>query len=237
MRRFPWILTLLTVAALVLLIGLGVWQVERLKWKEGLIAASEAAAAKPPAPLDQVLGPNQDERDLEFRKALIVCPGLASAPYVELQSIHEGEAGVRLISACKPAGAAFSLLIDRGFIADGVSARPRVIETSLPLVLIGEFRRFDPPSRLTPAPANGRFYGRDTAAMAEALKVQGPVRPEAVFAISPTNPELAALRPSAPPAAFSNNHFGYALTWFGLAIALAGFYVALLRRRLKKDLS
>lgn len=231
MRRFPWILTLLTVAALVLLIGLGVWQVERLKWKEGLIAAAEAAAAKPPAPLDQVLS----DGDLEFRKALIVCPGLATAPYVELQSIHEGQAGVRLISACKPAGADFSLLIDRGFIADGVSARPRVIETSLPLVLIGEFRRFDPPGGLTPAPANGRFYARDTAAMARALKVQGPVRPEAVFAVTQTNPEFAALTPSAPPAAFSNNHFGYALTWFGLAIALLGFYVALLRRRLKKD--
>ena len=116
MRRFPWILTLLTVAALVLLVGLGVWQVERLKWKEGLIAAAEAAAAKPPEPLDQVLA----DGDLEFRKALIVCPGLATAPYVELQSIHEGQAGVRLISACKPAGAAFSLLIDRGFVADGV---------------------------------------------------------------------------------------------------------------------
>jgi surfeit locus 1 family protein len=231
-RRFPWILTGLTVAALVLLIGLGLWQVERLKWKEGLIAAADAAAAKPPAPLEQVLG----EGDLEFRKALIVCPGLASAPYVELQSIHDGEAGVRLISACKPAGADFSLLIDRGFVAHGVSARPRVVETTLPLVLIGEFRRFDPPGGMTPAPANGRFYGRDTAAMAEALKVEGPVRPEAVFAVSPTNPELAALRPSAPPAAFSNNHFGYALTWFGLAIALAGFYVALLRRRTKKDI-
>ena len=232
MRRFPWILTVLTVAALVLLVGLGVWQVERLKWKEGLIAASEAAAAKPPAPLDQVLG----EGDLEFRKALIVCPGLATAPYVELQSIHDGEAGVRLISACRPVDAQFSLLIDRGFVADGVSARPRVVETTLPLVLIGEFRSFDPPSGMTPAPANGRFYGRDTAAMAKALNVTGPVRPEAVFAVSPINPEFAALRPSAPPAAFSNNHFGYALTWFGLAIALAGFYVALLRRRMKKDL-
>lgn len=35
MKRFPWILTGLTAVAIVLLIGLGVWQVERLKWKEG----------------------------------------------------------------------------------------------------------------------------------------------------------------------------------------------------------
>ena len=44
MKRFPWILTVLTVLGLILLIGLGVWQVERLKWKEGLIAAADAGA-------------------------------------------------------------------------------------------------------------------------------------------------------------------------------------------------
>lgn len=234
MRRFPWILTGLTAVAIVFLIGLGVWQVERLRWKEGLIAAADAAAAKPPAPLDDLL---TQAPDLEFRKALIVCPGLASAPYVELQSIHDGQAGVRLISACRPVGQDFSLLIDRGFVGDEVSARPRVIETTLPLVMVGEFRTFDKPGAMSPAPRDGRFYARDTQAMARALNVTGSVRPEVVFAITAVNPEFAALRPSAPPAAFSNNHFGYALTWFGLAIALAGFYVALLRRRNKKDLS
>ena len=230
MKRFPWILTVLTAAAIVLLVGLGVWQVERLKWKEGLIAAADAAAAKPPAPLDQVLA----KGEMEFRKALIVCPGLASAPFVELQSIHDGEAGVRLISACRPSGHDFTVLIDRGFVGDGVTARPRVIETTLPLVLVGEFRTFPKPGGMSPAPRDGRFYARDTAAMARALNVTGPVRPEAVFAVTAVNPEFPALRPSAPPAAFSNNHFGYALTWFGLAIALAGFYVALLRRRTKE---
>ena len=127
------------------------------------------------------------------------------------------------------------MLIDRGFVGDGVTARPRLIETTLPLVMVGEFRTFDKPGAMSPAPRDGRFYARDTAAMARALNVTGPVRPEVVFAVTAVNPEFPALRPSAPPAAFSNNHFGYALTWFGLAIALGGFYVALLRRRMKKD--
>ena len=64
------------------------------------------------------------------------------------------------------------------------------------------------------------------------VTVEGPVQPEAVFAVTQTNPEFAALTPSAPPAAFSNNHLGYALTWFGLALALVGFYIVLLRRKL-----
>lgn len=233
MKRFPWILTVFAIPALVLLIGLGVWQVQRLHWKEGLIAAADAAAAEPPAPLAEVLS----RGDLEFRKAILVCRGLATAPYVELQTIHDGAPGVRLISACRPEGQDFSLLIDRGFVADGVSARPRVIETTLPLVVIGEFRTFSRPGPLTPPPTNGRFYGRDTEAMAQALHAASPVRPEAVYALTRTNPEMGALQPSAPPAAFSNNHLGYALTWFGLAIVLIGFYAALLRRRVKKATS
>ena len=230
MRRFPWILTVLTVAATTLLIGLGVWQVQRLRWKEGLIAAAEAAATKPPEPLDAVLAGG----DVEFRKAMMVCPGLATAPYVELQSIHDGQAGVRLISACSPVGRDDVLLVDRGFVADGLGARPRVLASTLPLVLVGELRLTPAPGALTPPPAHNRFYARDNAAMAKALGGEEPVRPETVFALTVINPEVPALRPSAPPAAFSNNHFGYALTWFGLAIALVGFYVALLRRRLKR---
>ena len=56
--------------------------------------------------------------------------------------------------------------------------------------------------------------------------------PFTLYALTSSNPEWTALRPSAPPAAFSNNHLGYALTWFGLALALVGFYIALLRRKL-----
>ena len=233
MKRFPWILTVLTAALLALLLCLGVWQVQRLHWKEGLIAAADAAAARPPAPLAQVL----TDGDVEFRKAIIVCPGLASAPFVELQSIHDGVAGVRLISACRPPEGGETLLVDRGFVADAVSARPPVQPSTLPTVIVGELRRTPAPSAMAPPPANDRFYARDNAAMARALGVSGPVSSLSVFATTPTNPDWAALRPSAPPAAFSNNHLGYAMTWFGLAIALVGFYVAILRRRSRKPAS
>jgi surfeit locus 1 family protein len=68
--------------------------------------------------------------------------------------------------------------------------------------------------------------------MARVLGLDGPVAPWTLFALTSSNPEWRALQPSAPPAAFANNHLGYAITWFGLALALAGVYVALLRRKL-----
>lgn len=230
MRRFPWGLTAATTVVLAALVSLGLWQTQRMAWKQGLIARAEAAATRPAQPIETVLA---EGGDLDFRKVVLACPGLASAPYVELQTILEGEAGVRLISACRPAGTTRAFLVDRGFVSDTVSARPRVGASSLPTAFVGQLRQAPEAPALAPPPANGRFYARDAAAMAEALGVQGQVSDLLIFAETSTNPELAALRPAAPPAAFSNNHLGYALTWFGLAAALAAFYIALMIRRFR----
>ncbi len=227
MRRFPWLLTLVTAPVLTLLIGLGVWQVQRMGWKEGLIARAEAAATAPPAAMEAVLAAPAPE----FRKALVVCPGLATAPFVELQSIHDGQAGSRLISACRAPGIDTPFLIDRGFVADTVSARPRVVASTLPLSILVELRRTPPPGAMAPPSAGNRFYARDNAAIAATLGVARPSE-FTLFALASTNPELGALQPSAPPPAFANNHLGYVMTWFGLAIALVGFYAAMVRRRI-----
>ena len=121
--------------------------------------------------------------------------------------------------------------MDRGFIPDTVTTRPAVVASTLPLSLMVELRRTPAPGFMSPPPSQGRFYARDSAAIARALGVDSPSE-FTLFALTSTNPEIPALVASAPPAAFSNNHLGYALTWFGLALALIGFYVALLRRRM-----
>lgn len=232
--RFPFVLTILAVALLGVLLALGVWQVQRMQWKEGLIDGAEAAAGLPPLPLAEAFKVDNPE----FRRVILTCRGLGAAPYVELQSIENSDAGVRLVSACRPEGMEETLLVDRGFVSADISARPTVnADDTMPVVITGVLRRAPAPSALTPPPAQGRFYGRDAEAMARALKVEGPISPFTVFATTSTNPDWAALRPSAPPAAFTTNHLGYALTWFGLAAALIAFYVVLLRRRMtRKDI-
>lgn len=232
--RFPFVLTILAVALLGVLLALGVWQVQRMQWKEGLMDGAEAAAGLPPLPLAEAFKVDNPE----FRRVILTCRGLGAAPYVELQSIENSDAGVRLVSACRPEGMEETLLVDRGFVPADISARPTVnADDTMPVVITGVLRRAPAPSALTPPPAQGRFYGRDAEAMARALKVEGPTSPFTVFATTSTNPDWAALKPSAPPAAFTNNHLGYALTWFGLAAALIAFYVVLLRRRMtRKDI-
>lgn len=233
--RFPRGLTVVCAAALALLVGLGTWQVRRLAWKEGLIARAEAAAARAPESLDRVLAEGGDP---EFRRVSVTCRGLAGAPFVELQSIRNGEPGVRLISLCRVDGAGRPYLIDRGFVTETISARPGPVPEARrgDVTLMAQLRRTPPPGALSPAPDGDRFFTRDTAAMARALGA-AEAEPLTLFALASTDPDWRALEPSAPPAALSNNHLGYALTWFGLAIVLIGFYVALLRRRLRKSAS
>ena len=221
--RFPFGLTIVCVIALALQVGLGTWQLQRLQWKQGLIARSEAVTTLPPVSLAAL----SRLPDPEFRKAVLTSD-FQNQPFVELQSIHDGQAGVRLISACE------GWLVDLGFVADTVSARPERQPAAIPGI-VAEARKVEAPNGFAPPPEGNRFYARDTAAMSRALGVQGAVRPYVLFATGSAWPQWAELQPSAPPAAFSNNHLGYALTWFGLALAVIAFYIVLLRRRLRAD--
>ncbi len=225
-RRFPWILTLAVIPAMALLIGLGVWQVQRLHWKESLIAEAEAAQDLPPVPLARIAALGDKA---EFRQVLLPCT-MDTRPYIELQSIHDGEPGVRLIAECE------GYLVDLGFVPETVSARP-VPTTHAPTdrvpYPVAVVRRAPPPNGMEPPPSNGRFFARDNAAMARALKVEGPVSPLTLYVTYQAYPGWTALQPAVPPVAFSNNHLGYAATWFGLALALLGFYVAMVVRKVR----
>ncbi|WP_332659771.1 SURF1 family protein [Brevundimonas sp.] len=230
-KRFPWGLTLVCALAFVLLAALGVWQVQRMQWKNGLIAEAGAAGAMPVSDAPTAF------RRGEFARVSMDCPGLATAPYVELQTIHDGESGVRLVSVCRPAGFDFAVLVDRGFVPETISARPPVSASTAPVRIEGQLRQSTPPGPMALPPEGRRFFARDHMAMAEALGVRRDVMALMVYATTSSNPEWLALKPSAPPAAFTNNHLGYALTWFGLALTLACFYIVLLRRTLKQPRS
>lgn len=213
--------------ALVVLVALGSWQLQRLGWKQDLIARAEAAAAAPALPLDQALALS----DPEFRRVTARCLGLHSAPYVELRTVQDGEPGVRLISLCR-AEAGPGLLVDRGFMAETVSVRPEERPSDEAVVVSGMLRRPARANAFAPPPEGRTFFDRDLAAMADRLRAP-ETRSDLVLFVESSRPAspLAALVPSAPPVVFSNNHLGYALTWFGLALALVGVGLARLRRR------
>jgi surfeit locus 1 family protein len=211
------------------------WQLQRLTWKEALlarIAKLETTAAMPVATaLDGAASP----ADLDMVRVRVDCPGLSRAAYVELFGLKDGTAGRRLISACPVASVRYrTLLVDRGFVAEDVSARPGAESPLGPVSVTGVLRAPDPPSIFTPKadPAGRLWFNRDIPAMASTLDASRPA-PVMLMAETASNPEFSALSPAPIPAAISNRHLEYALTWFGLAAALLGVYGALLRKHFR----
>jgi surfeit locus 1 family protein len=226
-----------TAIALAILLGLGVWQLQRLKWKEGLLAHIAALQGAPARPIEAVLDDLAKGRNVDFTRVRLTCPGLGAAPFLELYGLKDGAAGSRLVSACPVASLRYrTVLVDRGFIADDVNARPPVDRAAVrPAQLTGVLRTPDRPTFVTPknpAGAAGRWFSRDVPAMGRALGAPQPA-PIFLFAETSSNPELTALQPAPLPAEIPNRHLEYALTWFGLAAALAGVYLAVLLRRRK----
>lgn len=229
-KRFPIGLTIAAAIALAILLGLGTWQLKRLAWKETLLAQIASRSHAAPISLIQVQG---DPADREFTRVAIDCPGLATAPFVEVYSIRDGQAGSRLISLCHPHGAPTAVLVDRGFVPDTVSARPSQADGEGVVHVIGLLRKGDKPGPFTPVPQGGRFFSRDIAAIGGVLKAGPDLYPLMLSAETSSNPEWKALDPTPLPVDIPNRHLEYALTWFGLAGALAAIYGAMLYRRRK----
>src|SRR4029079_10982691 len=63
-----WQILIATLLAVILLVGLGVWQLHRLQWKEALIAERDSRLATAPVSLDQALKEFEGGHSVEFLK-------------------------------------------------------------------------------------------------------------------------------------------------------------------------
>lgn len=234
-KGFPVGMTVAAAIAFVILIGLGVWQLQRLKWKEALLAGIARAEAAPAVPLGPVLDALARGRNEEFVRVKVTCPGLARAPALELYSLREGQIGARLISACPVVSGVYrSILVDRGFIPDTVSARPLPDPTIHdPVEVTGVLRAGERGNFTTPPATTTKWYLHDARKMAAALRADAPTAPLFLMAETSTNPDFKPLNPAPFPVDIPNRHLGYALTWFGLAGALAGVYGAAVFKRMR----
>ncbi|HVY35013.1 MAG TPA: SURF1 family cytochrome oxidase biogenesis protein [Caulobacteraceae bacterium] len=227
---------LFSLAGLIILVWLGVWQLQRMAWKEDLLKHIAALKSQAARPLAEVLAGHETE----FVRVSLDCPDLMSRPRVRLYGVQDGEAGYRFMTACPIAGGAASVLVDLGFEAQGPQSatRPACLSTpSAPRLsgpVVGILREPDKATFVTPTnqPSGNLWYSRDLPAMAKAL---GAAPPAASYIALESTPGAASdgcpLVRSGLPSDLPNNHLSYALTWFGLAAALVGVYVAMLFRR------
>lgn len=226
-RRFPVGLTLATLVAVGVLLGLGTWQVQRLGWKQDLIARIEASRTATPTPLATAVAEADSYDDLALSRVSVVCD--AAQGSVASYSLVEGQIAWRVLTLCRTA--AGPIVLERGVATASVASMtpPHVADVPAPAEAIGFLRRLEG-AVLDAIEADTNWSDEvDTGGCEEFRRDCFPF----YVSVETETPVAPALRPSPLPPQLTNNHLGYAITWYGLAAALIGVYVALLRKRLK----
>ena len=238
--RFPLGLTIAAVAAFAILVGLGVWQIQRLQWKEALLARIAVTQARPAEPLAEVLARAARGEDVNFARVSVAC---LDAPLetsrVVLYGLRDGEVVWRPIAPCRVAAGAYTLVaIDRGTARDSGPNPPQLVLAN-PRHVEGVLRRPETLSAVQrlagTGPQNAESGYRDrAAAMAAVAAAAGGRMPDYMVVAERETPAPPFVTPAPLPVDIPNRHLEYALTWFGLAAALAAVYAAMVWQRLRR---
>lgn len=202
-RRLPWLPTLIVAAAVLAMIGLGAWQLQRRSEKETMLALAAANVGKPP-----VAYPTTPPvpADMLFRPSSVHCLSVVGWR-VEAGRAADGSTGYRQIAECTTGAEGPGALV-----AVGIAQKP----TTRPAWNGGQVRGWigqEPDHRSLLA----RMTGKAT-----------PLRPMLIAQEAP-----AGLKRAAPPstADVPNNHLAYAVQWFFFAAIAVVIYLLALRRR------
>jgi surfeit locus 1 family protein len=229
--------TLLALAGLAVLIGLGTWQLERKAWKEGLLAKIAARVGADPVPIGattQTLEPGDDfeylhvaarGRFLHAKERYLYAPapsGLAWHVYTPLEM-----------------GPGLVVWINRGQVPDAnkapASRAAGLLEGATEVR--GVVRHIPMPTLFTPANdvAGNVWYWPDIDAMTASAFPDGSVKAMGLFVEADARPEPPGGLPRGGVTRLTlpNRHLEYALTWYGLALTLVGVYLAFAASRLR----
>ncbi len=224
-RRFL-VPSLSTFVMLLVLIGLGTWQVYRLHWKEGILARIAEAEAEPPVPLTRdpasftkiaVTGRFRFDRAVQFGAEVRDTRTGPTIGYDQIVPLERNNAP--------------TILVDRGWIPQQRTAP--LDNPSGTVTVIGYVRQGSKPHWFSAADdvAARQFYTLDPAAIGAALGIPNPA-PFVVVVLGPSATEVypsPAQHLPRPP----NNHLSYVITWYGLALALVFIFGVWVRKALR----
>jgi surfeit locus 1 family protein len=233
--------TVFAVVGVAILVGLGIWQLDRKVWKENLIATVTAQLARAPEDLPSReswprLVPEGNEYTrvtfpaefIDGEEALVYSAGSAFRPDVQ-------GPGYWVFAPARLAGGSI-VLVDRGYVPperkDPASRAQGAPHGTVEVV--GVMRWPETRGLFTPAddPKTNVWYLRDPKAMA-ADKKWATAAPFYIDQESPM-PLGGRPKPGKLSVELPDNHLQYAITWFGLALALAGVYVVWLAGRFRR---
>jgi surfeit locus 1 family protein len=228
--------TVITVPALLVLLGLGTWQVERLYWKEALIAERTARTTAVPIALPEPGAPLSPEEfaDLDYRRATATGQFLHDREMYLAARTMEGSVGYQVVTPLQRTDGSV-VLINRGWVPDARKEPAKRAEGQVSggVTVEGAIRAPGQQHWLQPdnEPPKNLWFWADLPAMAAHAGI-APDRLVPVFleADSAPNPGGVPIggqtRVNLP-----NDHLQYAVTWYALAVGLAVIYVVYHLRR------
>ncbi len=215
----------MTATMLLVLLGLGTWQVKRLHWKESVLAQIARAEAAPAVPL-----PTDPEPYTKVQATGRLRDDLSASYAADVRDTPAGTVlGTQLIVP-QPATLATPCWWTSAGCPTNVP-QPMALPTGEATVE-GYVHPGDTPGLFsaTDSPATREFYTLDPSAIGAALGLHN-VAPFILIAMGPTPPQGypdPAKHLPRPP----NNHLSYAITWYGLAVALMVIFIVWARKAL-----
>ncbi len=202
------------------LIALGLWQMQRLAWKQAIIADIDSRIIATPVRL-----PAEPDIARDAYLPVTATGTLDEGALHVLVSQKQVGAGYRVIAPFVVEDGR-RILADLGFIPAEVKDRT---SPSGPATLTGNLQWPQEIDGFTPSPDTARniWFARDVPTMAQALDTDPVLL--VVRQTSLTDPYLTPL--PVDTAAIPNDHLQYAITWFSLAAIWLAMTIAFLRRR------
>ena len=207
------------IAGCAVLLGLGFWQLQRLEWKEGVIAQIESRMAEAPGPIPE----NPDPLEDQYRQVAV--EGVIGADELHVYTAAPGGGvGYRVIAPLTLDDGR-EILLDRGFVPIGDKEAKRMGGRA---VIEGALLWPDDGAGGPPDLEKNIWIARDPAAMADVLGTE-PVLVVAAASDQADGPAPLPLTVNIP-----NRHLEYVVTWFGLAVVWAGmtaYFIWRIKRR------
>jgi surfeit locus 1 family protein len=215
-------LVIVGIGGAAILVSLGVWQVQRLAWKEGVIADINARISAAPVSL-----PAQPDPARDAYLPVTVRGTFGAESLRVLVSQKQRGAGYRIIAPLVMEDR--RILVDRGFIPSDLSEPASGAAIQVEQDVVGNLQWPQEIDGFTPAPdlENNIWFARDVSAMAEALGTDPilVVQRETSQASGPVTPLPV------DTGAIPNDHLQYAITWFSLAAVWGAMTIYFLRRK------
>lgn len=222
----------LTLCGVGVLCTLGTWQVQRLEWKNDIIARLETARASPSIFSHASLARLDDEETPlaygSVKGTLLTAKDVLVGPVTN----DNGIIGYHLVTPlAMPDG---TVLVHRGWVSEEArhDDSARAYTSPAPVTFTGVLRRPDY-NRFASGnnPAGDQWMRLDVAQIAAARELNNTAA--LVMYAESDDPSRGVSRLNPPGWAPRNNHKQYAVFWYGMAVVLAGFYAVLIWRNKK----